>query len=71
MPRTVVLSAEEISVLDRQDPSTRDDGGWQGLLVGLQSKLDRASGMLVLDGASDSSFSAVCMRGPSPARRPR
>ena len=51
MPKSVVLSPHEIAVLDRQDPSTEQDGGWQSLLVGLQQKLNRDTGELVLDDA--------------------
>lgn len=47
--RTVYLLPGEITVLDRQDPSTGPDGGWQGLLVRLQNKVNRATGELVLD----------------------
>ena len=35
-------------VLFRQDPRTEDDGGYQGLLVGLQRKIDRSSGEVTL-----------------------
>lgn len=47
--RDVYLTPAEIAVLDRQDPSSRADGGWQGLLVRLQGKVDRATGQLTLD----------------------
>ncbi len=47
--RTVHLTPPEILILDRQDPSTGQDGGWQGLLTRLQRKVDRASGRLELD----------------------
>jgi len=49
MSKLVVLSPQEIENLDRQDPGTRRDGGWQSLLVGLQQKLNRATGELTLN----------------------
>lgn len=45
----VTLSQAEIAILDRQDPRTAGDGGYQGLLVGLQQKVNRATNELVLD----------------------
>jgi len=47
--RTVQLSPAEIAVVDRQDASSGQDGGWQALLVRLQGKIDRTTGILVLD----------------------
>ena len=47
--RTVQLSPAEIAVVDRQDASSGQDGGWQALLVRLQGKIDRTTGTLVLD----------------------
>lgn len=47
--RTVTLNAEEIAELDRQDPNSASEGGFQGLLVRLQRKLNRETGELVLD----------------------
>ncbi len=47
--RTVTLTPSEVALLDHQDPSTAGDGGWQGLLVGLQTKVDRITLQLVLD----------------------
>jgi len=44
----VHLTPEELVVLDRQRPSTRSRGGWQGLIVSLQEKVDRATGRLIL-----------------------
>jgi hypothetical protein len=46
--QTVTLTPAEIALLDRQDPGTEQDGGWQGLLVRLQTNVDRESGELVL-----------------------
>jgi hypothetical protein len=42
--RTVILNAEEMELLFRQDPATKQDGGWQGLLVALQEATDRTTG---------------------------
>lgn len=47
--RTVLLQPCEIAALDRQDPSTEADGGWQSLLVRLQAKLQRSTGCIDLD----------------------
>jgi hypothetical protein len=46
---TVFLTPQELEVLDRQDPATVDDGGWQGLLISLQTKVDRYTRRVVLD----------------------
>ena len=45
---TVNLNASEIEFLDRQSPSTSQDGGFQSLLVRLQEKIDRGTGALPL-----------------------
>ena len=47
--RTVFLDVFEIEALDRQDPDTESDGGWQSLLIRLQEKVDRLTGCLHLD----------------------
>jgi hypothetical protein len=44
----LTLNPEEIEVLFRQDPSTRQDGGFQSFLVRLQKKTDKNSGMLLI-----------------------
>lgn len=44
----MLLNPAEIVALFRQDPSTEPDGGWQSLLVGLQSACDRKSGAISL-----------------------
>ncbi len=44
----VILNAAEMDLLSQQDPDTADDGGFQGLLVGLQRKCDRPTGELLL-----------------------
>jgi hypothetical protein len=46
--RTVTLTAAEIAVLDRQDPSTASDGGYQSFLVDLARRVDKATGRLDL-----------------------
>ncbi len=46
--QTVTLAPSEIEILDRQDPVTESDGGFQGLLVDLQNSLNRETGALVL-----------------------
>lgn len=46
--KTVTLNQDEIQILDRQDPVTEKDGGFQGLLVDLQSSLNRRTGELLL-----------------------
>jgi site-specific DNA-methyltransferase (adenine-specific) len=44
----VILSADEIQELLKQDPDTERDGGWQGLLVGLQKRTNKTTGHLTL-----------------------
>jgi hypothetical protein len=47
--RTVFLDEFEIDALDREDPDTESDGGWQSFLIRLQEKVDRSTGCLHLD----------------------
>ncbi len=42
------LNAAEIQELLKQDPATGKDGGWQGLLVGLQNRLNKNTGHLTV-----------------------
>ena len=49
MRKIVVLNHAEIAELDRQDPDTEKDGGFQGFLVKLQRKLRRGTQELILD----------------------
>ena len=49
--RQVALNEAEMVELERQDPDTESDGGFQGLLVGLRRKLNRATGNLELEDA--------------------
>lgn len=44
----VQLHASEIAEIDKQDPTTARDGGFQGLMVSLQRKIDRATGRIEL-----------------------
>jgi len=44
----VILNASEIAEIDKQDPATAGDGGYQSLLVGLQNKIERETGRLRL-----------------------
>jgi hypothetical protein len=42
------MNAGEIAELDRQNPATKNRGGFQSMLVGFQLGLDRSSGRLTL-----------------------
>ena len=42
------LNASDIAELDRQHPSTKAKGGWQGVPVNLQEMFARKTGRLVL-----------------------
>jgi len=42
------LNPEELELLFRQDPATKDDGGWQRLLVTLQELTDETTGEIVI-----------------------
>ena len=46
--RTVTLNEEEQEILFRQDPSSASDGGFQNLLVTLQSLLNESTGEIQL-----------------------
>jgi hypothetical protein len=45
---TVTLTPIELAELDRQDPATKGNGGYQRLLVNLQNKVDRLTRRLTL-----------------------
>lgn len=45
---SIVLTVSELAELDRQNPATKGDGGWQRLLVCLQEKVNRTSREVVL-----------------------
>ena len=44
----IVLNADEIALLDRQDQSTASDGGFQSMLVGFKKALRRGTSELKL-----------------------
>lgn len=44
----LILNLSEMEALFRQAPSTKKDGGFQSLLVGLQEACDRATGAISL-----------------------
>jgi hypothetical protein len=46
--KVVVLSAEEIAELDRQNPATARDGGYQAFIVRLQQQLRRGTQEMIL-----------------------
>jgi hypothetical protein len=46
--QTVKLNSSEIEILDRQDPVTETDGGFQKVLVDLQELLNRQTAELSL-----------------------
>lgn len=46
--RDIKLNSREIQALLKQDPGTEKAGGWQGLLVGLQKRLNKTTGHLTL-----------------------
>ncbi len=45
----VHLSPAETAALDRQARSSKGKGGWQGLLVTLQDRVNRRDGSLILE----------------------
>jgi len=45
---TIVLNAHELAELDRQPASTKNNGGFQSILVGFQERLDCATGRITL-----------------------
>jgi hypothetical protein len=46
--QTVTLTQGELDILDRQDPATESEGGFQSLLVELQNGVNRRNGQLNL-----------------------
>lgn len=44
----VVLNKEEIALLDKQNPSTASDGGFQSMMVDFQKRFRRATSELKL-----------------------
>jgi site-specific DNA-methyltransferase (adenine-specific) len=49
--KDISLNAEEIQILLKQNPETEKAGGWQGLLVGLQKRLNKTTGHLTVTSA--------------------
>jgi hypothetical protein len=49
MARWVVLNDEEIALLDRQDPDSAGEGGFQSMLVDFQKRLRRGTQELKLE----------------------
>jgi hypothetical protein len=45
----ITLNNTEMEVLFRQDPNTKNDGGYQSFLVQLQKNTNRAAGELTLN----------------------
>jgi len=45
---TINLSGGEIAELEKQNPATASDGGYQNFLVQLGNRCDRATGELIL-----------------------
>jgi hypothetical protein len=45
----VILTVEELAELDRQEPATKARRGWQGLIVGLQQRVNRFTREIDLD----------------------
>lgn len=44
----VCLTPAEIAEIDKQDPDTAGDGGFQSLMVSIQKRINRATGQLLL-----------------------
>ncbi len=44
----MTLTASEIAEIYKQDPSTKGDGGFQSLMVRLQTRIDRSTGTITL-----------------------
>lgn len=44
----VTLNTAEIAEIDKQDPTTASDGGFQSLMVSMQKRINRATGDLLL-----------------------
>ena len=44
----VTLNSAEIAILFRQDPATKDDGGFQSFLISLQERINQKTGVINL-----------------------
>jgi hypothetical protein len=49
MRKYLDLTVDEIRELDRQDPDTKKDGGFQSFVVRLQKKVNHATGQIRLE----------------------
>ena len=49
MPYRIQLSKDDLTALNKQDPATAGDGGFQGLLVKLQGQIDPRTNELRLN----------------------
>ncbi|WP_349934744.1 site-specific DNA-methyltransferase [Acetobacter sp. A11-2] len=49
--KKIILTQDEMKLLLQQDPSTRQDGGFQSLLVSLQERLNKTTGELTLENS--------------------
>lgn len=49
--KKIILTQDEMKLLLLQDPSTRQDGGFQNLLISLQERLNKTTGELTLEGS--------------------
>jgi hypothetical protein len=47
--KTVHLTPDEIDILNREDPETKRDGGWQSLLARLQNNVDENGNITLTD----------------------
>lgn len=63
--RRLKLSKTELRELLRHDPSTKNRGGFQRFLIGLQSRVNRTSGELDL---SDTEMAMILKHGRNPSR---
>ena len=44
----VILNAAETAEIDKQDPRTKGDGGFQSLMVRFQTRINRVTGQIQL-----------------------
>lgn len=63
--RRLKLSKEELNELLRHDPATKNRGGFQRFLIGLQSRVNRVSGEIDL---SESDMNRILRHGRNPSR---
>jgi hypothetical protein len=65
------LSGDEIQELLRQDPSAEKDGGWQGLLVGFQKRLNKTTGHLTVTSGDMDQIQRYAFHGTRGGRQSR